>query len=67
MMSFLQGLDTFPRLFTVTSIAVTGGDVVAGGQTVAPGTAGYTLTMSGDIFYSTGEKDVCATTGTSNT
>lgn len=67
MTSFLQGLDTFPRLFTVTSIAVTGGDVVSGGQTVAPGTAGYTLTMSGDIFYSTGEQNVCSTTEKANT
>jgi Tfp pilus assembly protein PilO len=63
MMSFLQGLDTFPRLFTVTSIQVTGGSVVSGGQPVAPATAGYSLTMSGDIYYSSGQKDVCAASG----
>ena len=65
MTSFLSGLDTFPRLFTVTSISVTGGPLVSGGRTVAPATAGYTLTMSGDIFYSTGQKNVCASGATS--
>jgi Tfp pilus assembly protein PilO len=65
MTSFLQGLDTFPRLFTVTSISVTGGSVVTGGQTVAPSTTGYSLTMSGDIFYSTGQKNVCSAGATS--
>jgi Tfp pilus assembly protein PilO len=59
MTSFLAGLDSFPRLFTVTSIAVTGGAVVAGGGAVAPATAGYSLTLSGDIYYSTGQKNVC--------
>jgi Tfp pilus assembly protein PilO len=63
MTSFLQGLDTFPRLFTVTTISVTGGAVASGGQTVSPGSAGYTLTISGDIFYSTGQKNVCTASG----
>jgi hypothetical protein len=63
MTSFLQGLDTFPRLFTVTGITVTGGAVATGGQVVAPSTTGYTLDMSGDIFYSTGQKNVCASPG----
>jgi Tfp pilus assembly protein PilO len=61
MTQFLAGLDSFPRLFTVTSITVAGGPVVTGGQVVAPTTAGYTLTMSGAIFYSTGQKNVCVT------
>jgi Tfp pilus assembly protein PilO len=65
MTSFLAGLDTFPRLFTVTAISVTGGSLVNGGGAVAPGTAGYTLTMSGDIFYSTGQKNVCASAASS--
>jgi hypothetical protein len=43
----------------VTTITVAGGNVVTGGQVVVPTTAGYTLTMSGDIFYSTGQKNVC--------
>lgn len=60
MTQFLNGLDSFPRLFTVTSITVTGGDLVTGGQVVAPSTTGYMLTMNGDIFYSTGQKNVCA-------
>jgi Tfp pilus assembly protein PilO len=64
MTSFVTGLDSFPRLFTVTQIAVSGGSVVTGGQTVAPSTAGYTLNLNGNIFYSTGQKNVCAT-GTS--
>lgn len=67
MTSFLQGLDTFPRLFTVTSISVTGGDVATGGQALAPGTAGYDLTMSGNIFYSTGQKNVCTSAGATTT
>lgn len=60
MTAFLQGLDTFPRLFTVTSISVTGGPVATGGQVVDAATAGYTLTIDGNIFYSTGQKNVCA-------
>ncbi len=62
MTAFLQGLDSFPRLFTVSTITVAGGAVVSGGQTLSPATAGYTLTMSGDIYYSTGQKNVCAAT-----
>jgi Tfp pilus assembly protein PilO len=50
MTAFLQGLDTFPRLFTVASISATG----------------YDLTISGDIFYSTGQKNVCADSGASS-
>jgi len=60
MTEFLSGLDTFPRLFTITSISIIGGSVVTGGQTVSPSTAGYSLSLSGNIFYSTGQEDVCA-------
>ena len=67
MMSFLQGLDSFPRLFTVTSIQVSGGAVVTGGQAVAPSTVGYSLTMSGAIYYSSGQQNVCATAGATPT
>jgi Tfp pilus assembly protein PilO len=66
MTAFLQGLDTFPRLFTVASISVTGGAVADGGQTVSPAATGYDLTISGDIFYSTGQKNVCADSGASS-
>jgi Tfp pilus assembly protein PilO len=59
MMSFLEGLNSFPRLFTVTSLAVTGGSVASGGSAPSPSTVGYSLTMSGDIFYSTGQSNVC--------
>jgi Tfp pilus assembly protein PilO len=60
MTAFIQGLDTFPRLFTVTSINVTGGSIVSGGTALAPSTGGYTLNLSGEIFYSTGQKNVCS-------
>jgi Tfp pilus assembly protein PilO len=66
MTEFLQGLDTFPRLFTVSSISVTGGAVASGGQTVSPATTGYELAISGNIFYSTGQTNVCATSGASS-
>jgi len=62
MTSFLHGLDTFPRLFTVTTIAVTGGAVATGGQQVSPSTTGYSLTLTGDIYYSTGQRNVCSST-----
>jgi len=64
MTSFLQGLNTFPRLFDVTNMTVTGGPVAVGGGTVNPGTGGYSLTLAGDIFYSAGQADVCTTTTT---
>ena len=63
MTTFLQGLDTFPRLFTVSSIAVVG-NIVSGGQAVAPSTPGYTLSLTGNIYYGTGQKDVCVPAGT---
>jgi Tfp pilus assembly protein PilO len=67
MISFLQGLNTFPRIFTVTTISVTGGAVASGGQAVSPATAGYPLDMSGNIFYSSGEKNVCASSDATTT
>jgi Tfp pilus assembly protein PilO len=62
MSSFLKGLDTFPRLFTVTAITVTGGNVATGGAAIDPATAGYTLNLAGNIFYSSGQANVCAAT-----
>jgi Tfp pilus assembly protein PilO len=67
MTSFLSGLDTFPRLFTVSSISVSGGAVVTGGAAVAPATAGYSLNLSGNIYYSTGQKNVCVASGATTT
>lgn len=61
MTAFLAGLDSFPRMFTVTSISVTGGPVVTGGAAVAASTSGYSLSLAGDIFYSSGERNVCST------
>lgn len=66
MSSFLEGLDSFPRLFTVSTISVVG-NIVTGGQAVAPSASPYTLTLSGNIFYGTGEKNVCAAAGATTT
>jgi Tfp pilus assembly protein PilO len=59
MTAFLHGLDAFPRLFTVSTITITGGPAAAGGAPVDPAAAGYTLTLGGDIYYSIGRQDVC--------
>jgi Tfp pilus assembly protein PilO len=59
MSAFLQGLDRFPRLFTVTTISVSGGPVAVGGAAIAPGTTGYSLTLGGNVFYSVGQSNVC--------
>jgi len=60
MSAFLHGLDTFPRLFSVTTLTVNGGSLVSGGAPVNPATTGYQLTLQGDIFYSSGQNNVCA-------
>jgi Tfp pilus assembly protein PilO len=60
MSAFLQGLDRFPRLFTVTNLSVSGGPIAVGGAAIAPSTAGYSLTLGGNVFYSTGQANVCA-------
>jgi len=44
----------------VTSLTVNGGPLVTGGAPVNPATAGYQLTLMGDIFYSSGQSNVCA-------
>jgi Tfp pilus assembly protein PilO len=67
MTAFLKGLSTFPRLFTVSGITVNGGAVAVGGATVNPGTTGYTLSLIGDIYYSTGQTNVCAAATTTAT
>ena len=58
MTAFLSGLETFPRLFTVSAINVTGGPVATGGS--APSGGNYSLNLTGDIYYSAGQADVCA-------
>jgi Tfp pilus assembly protein PilO len=60
MTGFLKGLDGFPRLFTISSVTVNGGPVAIGGSTPAAGTAGYTLSLQGDVYYSTGQNNVCS-------
>jgi Tfp pilus assembly protein PilO len=60
MTSFLQGLNTLPRLFTVSTINVTGGNLVnGGGQLPAAGTGGYNLSLTGSIYYAASQKNVC--------
>lgn len=59
MSAFIKGLDSFPRLFTVTTLNVTGGPVATAGGAVGPGTGPYTLNMTGAIYYSLGRQNVC--------
>lgn len=59
MSSFIKGLDSFPRLFTVTSINVTGGPIAAAGGGINGGTPGYSLQLTGAIYYSLGRQNVC--------
>jgi len=66
MTAFLKGLDTFPRLFTVTNITINGGPVATGGAAINPATAGYTLELTGNIYYSSGQQNVCAATTTAD-
>lgn len=57
---FLKGLDTFPRLFTVSTISISGGPVTSGGSFVADASAGYTLALAGDIYYApAGQANIC--------
>lgn len=66
MTSFLKGLYSFPRLFTVTSVNLTSGASPGGSAPAivpAPATesGSYDLTLSGNVYYSTDQGDVCAT------
>ncbi len=57
---FLKGLDTFPRLFTVSTISLSGGPVTDGGHLVPDSSPGYTLKLAGDIYYATaGQANIC--------
>jgi Tfp pilus assembly protein PilO len=66
MTAFLNGLDTFPRLFTITNITFNGGPVATGGAVINPATAGYTLALTGNIYYSSGQQNVCDATTTAD-
>lgn len=66
MSAFIKGLDSFPRLFTVTSINLTGGPVATAGGGVNPGTPGYALQLTGAIYYSLGRQNVCQGSASSN-
>ena len=57
-LNFLNGLDnvhSLQRLYAVSSVTLSGGST-AGGV--------YTLQLQGDIYYSTGQQDVCSTSKT---
>lgn len=62
MSSFLQGLYSFPRLFTISSITIAGGPVSNGGAIPAASTPNYNLSLTGNIYYSTSQENVCTTT-----
>lgn len=64
MVAFIKGLDSFPRLFTVTAIDVTGGPIAAGGGQPDPATAGYNLNLTGAVFYSAGRQNACQSSST---
>lgn len=61
MTAFIKGLDSFPRLFTVNQLSVTGGAIAAAGGAIGPATSGYSLNLTGAIYYSTNRQDVCQT------
>jgi Tfp pilus assembly protein PilO len=52
MTSFIKGLDSFPRLFTITTINVSGGPIATGGGAINPATPSYTISLAGTIYYS---------------
>jgi Tfp pilus assembly protein PilO len=61
-LNFLNGLDnvhSLQRLYAVSSVTLNG-DTASG--TSASGV--YTLQLQGDIYYSTGQQDVCSTAKT---
>jgi Tfp pilus assembly protein PilO len=63
MNAFVHGLTSFPRLFTVSSIAIAGGPAATAGGAIDPNTPNYTLTLAGDIYYSVGRSNVCSGAG----
>ncbi|HUC35707.1 MAG TPA: type 4a pilus biogenesis protein PilO [Acidimicrobiales bacterium] len=60
MSTFLQGLYSFPRFFTITSLTVGGGPVAIGGAPPVAATPAYTLSLNGNIYYSSGQQNACA-------
>ncbi|MGD0321746.1 MAG: type 4a pilus biogenesis protein PilO [Acidimicrobiales bacterium] len=60
MSTFLQGLYSFPRLFTISSITISGGPVAIGGSVPAGAAPNYNLVLKGSVYYSTGEQSACA-------
>lgn len=69
MSAFIKGLDTFPRLFTVSTITVAGGPIASGGAAINPATSGYTLSLDGSVYYSlsAAQVTVCSASASSST
>jgi len=67
MTAFIKGLTSFPRLFTVTSLNVTGGPIATAGGAVNPATGSYSLNLTGAIYYSLGRLNVCQAGSTGST
>jgi hypothetical protein len=62
-LNFLNGLDnvhSLQRLYSVSSVTLTGGGVASSSASATT----YTLTLSGSIYYSAANQDVCSTAPT---
>lgn len=61
MTQFIQGVSSFKRLFTISSISITGGPVISGSQLAAAGTPNYSLALTGSIYYApAGQANICS-------
>lgn len=65
MTQFIQGLGNFPRLFTISTISISGGPVINGNQLQTAGAPNYTVSLTGDIYYAAvGSANICSTPST---
>jgi Tfp pilus assembly protein PilO len=62
MSAFLNGLYTFPRLFNISTISIAGGPVATGGSAPAANTPNFDLSITGDVYYTTGQQNACTST-----
>jgi Tfp pilus assembly protein PilO len=62
MSAFLEGLYSFPRMFTISQVTIgagPGAPVAKPGGAPAASSPGFSLSLDGSIYYSTGPADVC--------
>jgi len=59
--TFIDGLDSFPRLFTISQLGVTGGPIISGGSPIPAGTPNYTVQLTGSIYFSSTQQNLCTT------